>query len=212
MDEQLAVSKCPKCGKTHLTTGNTTSGKVCITCRRKQGLVNQQSKRLRKELDRLLEGKELSRNHKKGMLLEYAVSTALDQLGIPNDSNPFDLTYPCYQENRPDIIVRVLNVVIECKNLNRSETRKLNRGWLDANIIERPQVGSFEEKIAVFSYEPQQSTADYLETKGWRTYSIGSQILTLEQAKNSIPRLKQQLCWLREKMKAREKLSSYVSN
>jgi hypothetical protein len=176
------------------------------------GLLNQQSKHLQKELERLLQGKILSRNHKKGLLLEYAVSQTLDQLGIPNDPNPFDITYPCFQENRPDIIIGALNVVIECKNLNRLETRKLNRGWLDTNIIKRPQVASFEEKIAVFSYVPRQSTADYLETKGWRTYSVGSQILTLEQAKNSIPRLKQQLCWLREKMKAREKLSSYVSD
>jgi hypothetical protein len=208
----MGVFKCAKCGKTYLTTANTTSRKkICIACRRKQGLLNQQSKRLRKELDRLLKGKELSRNHKKGVLLEYAVSQTLDQLGIPNDPNPFNITYPCYQENRPDIVIEALNVVIECKNLNRSQTEHLTRGWLDANIIKRPQVSSFEEKIAVFGYKPRQSTADYLETKGWRTYSTGNQLLTRGQAENAIPRLKQQLCWLREKMKAKETLSSYVS-
>jgi len=210
---KIVEFKCKKCGEERTTTDDTIyyRQKICGACRRKLGLLNEESKHLQKELDRLLKGKELSRNHKKGMVLEYAVSQALDRLGIPNDPNQFDITYPCYQESRPDIIIEALNVVIECKNLNRSETQNLTRGWLDANIINRPQVGSFDEKIAVFSYEPKQSTADYLETKGWRTYSVGSQILTLEQAKNSIPRLKQQLCWLRERMKAREKLSSYVS-
>jgi hypothetical protein len=208
----MSASKCPKCGKTYLATANTTSRKkICIACRRKQGLLNQQSIRLQKELERLLQGKELSKNHKKGMLLEYAVSKTLDELGIPHDPNQFDITYPCYQGTRPDIVIEALSVVIECKNLNRSETEILTRGWLDVNIIKRPQVNSFEEKIAVFGYEPKLKLKEYLGTKGWRTYSTGSQILTMGQAQNAIPRLKQQLYWLREKMKAREKLSSYAS-
>ena len=212
MNEQLAVSKCPKCGKTYLTTANTTSRKkMCIACRRKQGLLNQQSRHLQEELERLLQRKELSGNHKKGILLELAVSRTLDKLGIPHYHNPFDITYPCYQESNPDIVIQVLNAVIECKNLNRSQVEHLTRGWLDVNIIKRPQVSSFDEKIAVFSYEPRPTRKKYLETKGWRTYSTGNQILTLGQAHNAIPRLKQQLYWLREKMKAREKLFSYVS-
>jgi hypothetical protein len=208
----MSVSKCPKCGKTYLTTANTTSRKkICIACRRKQGLLNQQSKRLQKELERLLQGKELSKNHKKGMLLELAVSKTLEELGIPHYHNPFDITYPCYQETNPDIVIETLNAVIECKNLNRSQTEHLTRGWLDANIIRRPQVSSFEEKIAVFGYEPRLRLKEYLKTKGWRTYSTWSQILTLGQAHDAIPRLKQQLYWLREKMKAREELPSYAS-
>jgi len=188
----MSVFKCPRCGKRYLTTAKTTSRKkICISCRRKQGLLNQQSKRLQKELERLLQGKELSRNHKKGMLLELAVSKTLDELGIPHDHNPFDITYPCYQEDNPDIVIGILSVVLECKNLNRSETEHLTRGWLDANIVRRPQVSSFEEKIAVFGYEPRQTTTEYLKTKGWRTCVTGSQILTLGQAQNAIPRLKQ---------------------
>jgi hypothetical protein len=208
----MGVFKCPKCGKTYLTTANTISRKIiCIACRKKQGLLNQQSERLQKELERLLQGKGLSQNHKKGMLLELAVSRTLDELGIPHDHNPFDITYPCYQEGNPDIVIEKLNVVLECKNLNRLQTEHLTRGWLDANIIRRPQVSSFEEKIAVFAYEPRPILTKYLETKGWRTYATGSQILTQGQAQNAVPRLKQRLCWLREKMKAREELPSYTS-
>ncbi|MCJ7424382.1 hypothetical protein MUP01_08980 [Candidatus Bathyarchaeota archaeon] len=89
----MSVFKCPKCGKTYQTTANIKRRRrICIACRRKQGLLNQQSKRLQKELERLQQGKELSRNHKKGMLLEYAVSKTLDELGIPHDHNPFDIT------------------------------------------------------------------------------------------------------------------------
>lgn len=208
----MGVFECPKCGKRYLTTANTTSRKkICIACRKKQGLLNQQSKHIQKELERILKEKELSKNHKKGMLLEYAVSKTLDEIGIPHDPNPFDITYPCYQESKPDIVIKTLNVVIECKNLNRSQTEHLTRGWLDVNIVKRPQVSSFEEKIAVFGYEPRPLLKQCLETKGWRTYSTGNQILTLGQAQNAVPRLKQQLYWLREKMKAREKLPSYAS-
>jgi hypothetical protein len=213
MDEQLAVFKCPKCGTRYLTTANTTPRKkLCITCRRKQGLLNQQSKRLRKELERLLQGKELSKNHKKGILLEYAVSKTLDGLGIPHEHNPFDITYPCFQEENPDIIIKALDTVIECKNLGRSETDKLNCGWLNQNVVERKKVNSFGEKIVVFSHKPESSLKEYLESRGWRAYAVGNQILTVRQAHDAIPRLRQQLCWLREKMKAREHLSSYATN
>lgn len=210
---KIVEYKCKECGEERTTTDDTIyyHERICGACRRKQGLTNQQSKRLQKELEHLQQGKELSKNHEKGMLLEYAVSETLNELGIPHEHNPFDITYPCYQETNPDIVIKTLNAVIECKNLNRSQTEHLTRGWLDENVIRRPQVSSFEEKIAVFGYEPRLTLREYLRTKGWRTYSAWSQILTLVQAHDAIPRLKQQLYWLREKMKAREKLSSYVS-
>ena len=111
---KIVTYKCKICGEERTTTDDTTyyHERICGTCRRRLGLVNEESKRLNKELERLQQGKELSSNHKKGMLLEYAVSKTLDQLGIPNDPNPFDTTYPCYQENRPDIIIKALNTVV----------------------------------------------------------------------------------------------------
>jgi len=205
------IFKCRECGNRILTLDSTKSDNtLCIACRRKHGFLNKESEHLQKELERLLEGKELNRNDKKGLLLELAVSMTLDELGIPHEHNPFDITYPCYQENNPDIVIGKLNVVIECKNLNRLQTEHLTHGWLDANIIRRPKVSSFEEKIVVFSHEPRLTVIEYLRGKGWRTYAVESQILTQSQAYNAIPRLKQQLYWLREKMKAREELSSYT--
>jgi hypothetical protein len=210
---KIVTYKCKICGEERTTTDDAIfyREKICGTCRRKLGLANEESEHLQKELERLLQNKELSSNHKKGMLLEYAVSQTLDELGIPHDHNPFDITYPCYQEENPDIIIKALDTIVECKNLGKSETDNLTRGWMNQNVVEREKVSSFKNKIVVFSHEPKSSLVEYLQTKGWRTYTTESQVLTLGQARTAIPRLKQQLCWLREKIKSREKLSSYVS-
>lgn len=210
---ELVEYKCKICGETITTTDDTRGyhERICIACRRKQGLINEESKRLQKELERLQQGKELSTNHKKGMLLEYAVSETLNGLGIPHEHNPFDITYPCYQEENPDIIIKALNAVLECKNLSKSTTDRLTPSWIDKNVINRPKVNAFEEKIVVFGYPLKLSLKKYLKDREWRTCAIGSQILTPRHANDAIPRLKQELYWLREKMKAREILSSYAN-
>jgi hypothetical protein len=207
----MSTFTCSKCGKKYFTTAKTIPRKkICIACRRKQGLLNEESKHLQKEIDRLRQGKKLSENDEKGILLEFAVSKTLDELEIPHKANPFDITYPCYQEDNPDIIVEALNTTLECKNLNRLQTNHLTRGWLDRNVIDRPKVTAFEEKIVVFGYRPKESIKLYLKTKGWRTCAAGSQILTSRQAIDAVPKLKQELIWLREKLKARQQLPFYT--
>lgn len=57
------------------------------------------------EFVRFAEGRKLSKNDIKGFLMEKAVSDVLYSLKIPHDHNPFDITYPCYQNKRPDIVV-----------------------------------------------------------------------------------------------------------
>jgi hypothetical protein len=209
-----AVSfKCRKCGKAILTTDEAKSyiERICIGCRRKQGLVSPESERLRKELQRLLEGKELSRNHRLGVLLEKAVSDALNELRIPHDHNPFDITYPCYQEDNPDIVIGKLSTIIECKNLNKKQIDHLTPKWLNDNVIERPKVSSYNNKIVVFSYRPRSLLVRHLQTRRWRVYSVGYQILNLEQGDNALLRLKQQLHWLSNRLRAREELTYYTS-
>ena len=110
-----------------------------------------ESERIGKELERLLEGKELSRNQKVGALLEKAVSDALNELRIPHDHNPFDTTYVCYQGKGPDIIIKKRDTIVECKNLSRKQVQHLTGDWLNRNVIERPDVTSYKNKIVVFS-------------------------------------------------------------
>jgi hypothetical protein len=165
-----------------------------------------ESERLRKELERLQEGKELNRNQKKGLLLELAVSEALKELKIPHDPNPFDITYPCYQGDRPDIVIERLGTVIECKNLNKKQVIHLTKKWLDENVIERPNVASYKCKRVVFSYGLRRSLKEHLENHGWKTYSLGTQILTLKEAYEAIPKMKQRFAWLASRLAGKQKL------
>ena len=205
--------RCTKCGNEILTTDDTESSKekICIACRRKQGLASQESERLRKELGRLLEGKELSRNQKVGALLEKAVSDALNELRIPHDHNPFDTTYVCYQGKGPDIIIKKLDTIIECKNLSRKQVQHLTADWLNRNVIERPNVTSHKDKILVISYRPRPRLVEHLKVHGWRVYGVGNQILTQREAYEAVPRLKQQLVWLSNRLRAREELPYYAT-
>jgi hypothetical protein len=199
--------RCRECGTLIWTFDDTkSSNTLCIACRRKHGLLNQESERLRKELERLQEGKELNSNQKKDLLLELAVSEALKELKIPHDPNPFDVTYPCYQEDRPDIIIERLDTVIECKNLNEKQVIHLNKKWLDENIIERPNVASYKCKRVVFSYGLRCSLKEHLENHGWKAYSLGTQILTLKEAYEAIPKLKQRFAWLASRLAGKQKL------
>jgi hypothetical protein len=95
--------------------------------------------------------------------MENAVSDVLTSLKIPHSHNPFNNTYPCYQNKRPDIIIEKLNLVIECKNLSQIQVeQRLSNAWLDENIIGRPYFKNYTVKIAFFSFKPRQSGIDYL--------------------------------------------------
>jgi hypothetical protein len=152
--------------------------------------------------ERFAQGKDrLNKNHMKGLLMEKAVSDALCVLGIPHDHIPFDNTYPCYQNKRPDIIVDKLNMTIECKNLSQKQIEdSLSEEWLDKNIVKRPYFKNYNRKIAFFSYKPRQPCIEYLNRHGWRVYSLGTQILTAKQMKKSIGRIKQRFYWLKKQV------------
>lgn len=154
---------CPSCGKEYLvyTDSNLVfCGKgVCHNCCIKQGLQSKDCEMEQLALERFAQGKDrLNKNHLKGLLMEKAVSDALRALGIPHDSNPFDNTYPCFQNTRPDIVVNRLNMAIECKNLSQKTVEQtVSKQWLDENIIKRPYFKNYKHKspFSVTSLENQ---------------------------------------------------------
>ena len=149
------------------------------------------------EFERFAQGKSLNENDIKGLLMEKAVSDALSVMKIPHDHIPFDNTYPCYQNKRPDIVIEKLRTVVECKNLSEKQVKyTLSQEWLDKNIVKRPYFAKYRWKIAFFSYRPRQSSADYLHMYGWRIYALGSQITTFKQEKKAVGKVKQKFFWL----------------
>ncbi|MCW4045599.1 MAG: hypothetical protein NWE94_08805 [Candidatus Bathyarchaeota archaeon] len=193
---------CPNCEKEYIVLTPIEEifcGKgVCCSCCKKQGLQSDECKMFQLELKRESNGTFLSRDDIKGLLMEKAVSDALTSLKIPHTHNPFNNTYPCYQNKRPDIIIEKLNLAIECKNLNQIQIEQsLSNAWLDENIISRPYFKNYKRKIAFFSYKPRQSSIKYLNTHGWRIYSLGTQILTVKQMRKSMGKMKQRFYWLK---------------
>jgi hypothetical protein len=150
------------------------------------------------EFDRYIQNKQLNKNDIKGMLLERALSNALEDLGIKHKHNPFNNTYPCYQNKCPDVIIEKLKVVVECKNLNKKEVEHLSTDWLDRNIIDRPYNKGYERKFVVFSYRPRLSLILYLNRHGWRVYGLGTQILTPREMQKAKGKLKQRFYWLKK--------------
>jgi hypothetical protein len=170
---------------------------MCCTCCRKQGLQTKECEMWQKQLERLQEGKELNQNEFKGMLLEEAVSNALIALKVPHEHNPFDESYPCFQNKRPDIVIKKPEAIIECKNLNLNQKEhSLSQEWLDKNIVKRAFFKGYRKKIVVFSYKPPQTSLDYLHRHGWKVYSLGTQLLSYKEQKKSIGKLKQKFHWL----------------
>jgi hypothetical protein len=194
---------CPNCEKEYLVLTSSEEifcGKnICCPCCKKQGLQTEECKMFHLELERYANGTVLSKDDYKGLLMEKAVSDALTSLNVPHNHNPFDNTYPCYQNKRPDIMVEELNLVVECKNLSKSEVEKsLSIGWLDENIINRPYFEKYKLKIVMFSYKPQKPQVSYLKSKGWKVYSLETQILTAKQMKKSIGKMRQRFWWLQK--------------
>lgn len=197
---------CPDCGKEYwIATPRNVAfcGKgVCCKCCKGQGIQSKYCRMEQLAQKRFAQGKDrLNKNQMKGLLMEKAVSDALFALGIPHDSNPFDNTYPCFQNTCPDIVVDKLNLTIECKNLSQKTVKQtLSKQWLDKNIIMRPYFKNYRRKIALFSYKPQQPSIQYLNTNGWRVYGLGTQVLTVKQMKKSIGKIKQRLYWLKKQL------------
>jgi hypothetical protein len=163
---------------------------VCCSCCGKQGLQSPECRMFLLETDRLLEGKGLTDNDVKGLLLERALSDALQSLKIPHSHNPFNITYPCYQNKGPDVTIQKLDMVIEAKNLSKKEVRSLSEEWIDINITKRPYLVKHRYKIVLFSFKPRQSLVQYLQKHGWRVYSLNEQILTSQQERKAVGKLR----------------------
>jgi hypothetical protein len=95
--------------------------------------------------------------------------------------------------------IKKLNLVIECKNLSKKQVKhSLSPNWLDENIAKRPYFTKYRRKIAFFSFKPLRTSTAYLHRRGWKVYSIGTQILTLKQQKEIVGKVKQRLYWLQK--------------
>ena len=107
---------CPDCGKDYIVLTSSEEifcGKgICCSCCKKQGLQSEECKMFHLELEREANGTVLSRDDMKGLLMEKAVSDALTSLRIPHTHNPFNNTYPRYQNKKPDIIIEKLSLAI----------------------------------------------------------------------------------------------------
>jgi hypothetical protein len=208
MDVKIVTYKCDTCGEERHRFDWITPcyGDKCCDCCKKDGLQSENCKLACLESELLKKGKKLNKNEEKGIFLERAMSNALMNLGIPHKHNPFKLYYSNYQGKNPDIIIEALNAIIECKNLNKKQIDLLSTQWLDGNVINRPNTANYGLKMVLFSYKPRDTLVKYLVGSGWRVYGLDYQILTVKQERKAIRRLKQQFWWLREKMKAREKL------
>lgn len=171
---------------------------MCCKCCKKQGLQPLECEIAQLEFKRFSEGKQLNRNDVKGLLLEKAVSDALNILGIPHQHNPFNNTYPCYKIESPDIAMEKLNTVIECKNLSKKQVDHLTTRWLDKHIIKRPNMAKYNRKLALLSYKPRQSLVRHLNKYGWRVYGLGTQILTFKQERKAIGKLIKKFYWLKK--------------
>jgi hypothetical protein len=151
------------------------------------------------ELKRFAEGKQLNKNDIKGLLLEKALSDTLYSLNIPHNHNPFDNTYPCYQNKRPDITIPKIDVVIECKNLSKKQVdHTVSEEWLDKNVIKRRCPLKYRHKIVLFSFKPRKRFRDYLNRYGWKVYNLGEQVLNMRQERKTIGKLRRRFYWLRK--------------
>jgi hypothetical protein len=151
------------------------------------------------ELKRFAQGKQLNNNDIKGLLLEKALSDTLHSLGISHNHNPFDNTYPCYQNKRPDITIPKIDVVIECKNLSKKQVdHTVSEEWLDKNVIKRRYPLEHRHKIVLFSFMPRKRFENYLHIHHWKVYSLGEQVLNLKQEHETIGKLRRRFYWLQK--------------
>ena len=169
---------------------------VCCSCCKKQNPQTKGDKWL-KSILRYPDGVVLTRDLYKGLLMEKAVSDTLTSLQISHTHNPFDETYLCFQNKRPDITIGDFNIAVEFKNLSQIQVEEsLSNRWLDENIINRPYFKPYKLKIAFFSHKPKQTQLKYLHANGWRVYSLGYQLTTSKEIKKSFGKIKQRFYWV----------------
>ena len=102
---------CSLCGQERIRVtleGLACKRSHCCECCKKQSLQPLECAMDKLELKRFVDGKHLNKNDVKGYLMEKAVSDALNSLKITHNHNPFNNTYPCYQNKRPDIVIKKL--------------------------------------------------------------------------------------------------------
>ena len=193
--------KCNSCGTEQMRVTFTDETdchvSVCCSCCKKQHLQPLWCEMSQLEMKRFAMGKELNEDDVKGLLLEKAVSDVLYALKVPHNHNPFNNTYPCYQNKRPDITIESLSTVVECKNLSKSQIdHRLSEYWLDKNVTKRHYPLNYRWKIVVFSYKPRKHLREYLNMYGWRVYSLGEQILSYKQERKTVGKLVKRFYWL----------------
>lgn len=208
---EIDVFRCNTCKqeKTRLRLEGTKPcyGDMCCDCCKKKWLQTANCILASLELELIKQGKKLNLNEMKGVFLERAISTTLYRLEVPHQHNPFKLYYSNYQGKNPDIIIKELDAIIECKNLNQNQVENIiSKKWLDKNIIKRPNTSKYSLKMALFSYKPPESLTKYLNDNNWKVYGLGFQILNVKQEKNAIPQLKKQFWWLKKKYQQRQDL------
>jgi hypothetical protein len=194
--------KCNTCGqeKTRIVfeDGKRCHESLCCNCCKRLGLQLIECEMAQLELKRFAEGKELNKNDIKGLLLEKALSDTLHSFGISHNHNPFDNTYPCYQNKRPDITIPKIDLVIECKNLSKKQVdHTISDEWLDKNVIKRQYSLKHKRKIVLFSFKPRRRSRNYLNVHGWKVYSLGEQVLTLRQENEAVGKLRRRFYWLK---------------
>jgi len=132
---------------------------ICCDCCLKKGLKPDRSNLACQDFELFRKGKELKPDEKKGVSLEKAISTTLENLGIPHIPNPFNLCYSRFQIENPDIIVEGLNAIIECKNLSEFSVSTLSEAWLRKHFVEVERVKRY--------WQPQKGSGIWV-TKKWR--------------------------------------------
>jgi len=178
---------------------------MCCECCKKKGLQATNCELISLEVELIKQGKKLNINEMKGVYLERAISTTLNRLNVPHKHNPFKLYYSNYQGKNPDIIIKELDAIIECKNLNQNQVENaISKKWLDKHIINRPNTSKYSLKMALFSYKPPEPLIKHLENFNWKVYGLGFQILNVKQERKAIPRLKQQFWWLKKKYEQKQ--------
>lgn len=200
---KITAYKCTACGqectRIAFESGSVCGIDICCRCCKKQGSPSLECEMAQLELKRFAEGKQLNRNDIKGLLLEKALSDALHSFGIPHNHNPFDNTYPCYQNKRADITIPKIDMVIECKNLSKKQVdHTVSEEWLDKNVIKRHYTLKHRHKIVLFSFKLRKHLRDYLNKHGWKFYNLGEQVLNLKQERKAIGKLRIRFYWLKK--------------
>ena len=111
--------------------------------------------------------------HEKGMLLEKALTRALDILKIPNGHNHFDKRY-CHDDGVDNTIATCRgNIETECKNLNGKHL--LSTTWLLEEVIDRYSYKPFKKILTISILNVNRKVRRWLE-RHVRIVELGYQV------------------------------------